>query len=62
MSEEAKPKIKIVCPYCGSDNVARDAAARWNTETQRWEITSLMDSGGCDGCDSELKSFDEEPI
>lgn len=61
MSEE-KVKVKIVCPYCGSDNVARDAACRWNAETQQWEISGLMDSGGCDSCDSELKSFNEEPL
>ena len=26
------PKIKMVCPYCGSDDVTRDALARWSVE------------------------------
>lgn len=40
-----------VCPRCGSDNVAADAAARWNVERQEWEVSNVFDKGhGCDDC------------
>jgi len=48
-------KITKVCPYCGSDNVSRDACARWKPETQQWEISALYDNSYCEDCDSELK-------
>jgi predicted RNA-binding Zn-ribbon protein involved in translation (DUF1610 family) len=48
------PKIKMVCPYCGSDDVSRDATTRWSVEMQDWEITCSYDNGHCDGCDTAL--------
>ena len=42
-----------VCPHCGSDNVGADAAARWNFETQSWEVYNIFDKGhGCDNCEA----------
>ena len=43
---------KAVCPECGSDSIAMDAAARWSREHQRWEVTSVFE-GGCDDCDAQ---------
>ena len=46
--------IHPVCPKCGSDNVAVDAAARWSTENQEWEVSNMFDKGhGCDDCGAE---------
>jgi transcription elongation factor Elf1 len=47
-----------VCPRCGSDNVAADAAARWNSEQQEWEVSNVFDKGhGCDDCGAEDIEF-----
>ena len=51
------PKEKPVCEYCGSDDVAFDAAVRWNQETQAMEISGIHDSGGCSHCRAEFKSI-----
>ena len=47
-----------ICPRCGSDSVVADAAARWNTEGQVWEISNVFDKGhGCDDCGAEDIAF-----
>jgi hypothetical protein len=48
-----KPKIKKVCALCCSEDVAADATARWNVETQEWEMSDLTDTFCCDNCCSE---------
>jgi hypothetical protein len=46
------------CPKCGSDNVAADAAARWSSEHQTWEVSAVFDKGhGCDACGAEDIEF-----
>lgn len=48
-----------ICPRCGSDSVVADAAARWNTEDQVWEVSNVFDKGhGCDDCGAEDIAFD----
>jgi len=55
---DADCKVPI-CPNCGSDSVVADAAARWSTEGQIWEISNVFDKGhGCDDCGAEDISFD----
>lgn len=58
------PKLKMVCPYCGSEDVTRDALARWSVEEQKWEVSSELDSMQCEACDREIGSegFDEVPV
>jgi hypothetical protein len=47
-----------VCPQCGSDNVAADAAARWSPQHQTWEVSNVFDKGhGCDDCGAEDIEF-----
>lgn len=48
----------VTCPRCGSPNVVVDAAARWNYETQQWELSSTFDERTCDDCGYESHSFD----
>ena len=58
MSDQGKINRVPVCPKCGSDNVAADAAARWNTENQEWEVSNIFDKGhGCDDCGAEDIEF-----
>jgi hypothetical protein len=59
MSDQGKIKSVPVCPECGSDNVAADAAARWNTENQDWEVSNIFDKGhGCDDCGAQDIEFE----
>ena len=58
------PKIKMICPHCGSDDVTRDALARWSVEGQKWKVSSELDSMECEACDREIGSagFDTRPV
>ncbi|WP_240502341.1 hypothetical protein [Sphingomonas panacis] len=47
------PLVRPLCRTCGSDNLARDAAARWDIIIQDWTITGLFDSTTCDDCGAE---------
>ena len=61
MSSERKP-VKIVCSYCGSDDVLIDAYAQWNVEKQEMEVAQTFDKGHyCNQCDGEC-SIDEVEI
>ncbi len=58
MNNSTKVKRIPVCPRCGSDNVAADAAARWNREWQEWEVSNVFDKGhGCEDCGAEDIEF-----
>ncbi len=58
------PKIKMICPHCGSDDVTRDCLGRWSVERQTWEVSSELDSMQCEACDREIGSdgFDEVSV
>lgn len=48
-----------ICGECGSDNVVRDAFARWEPSSQSWEIAVLIDDAGfCHDCDCEVDLFE----
>jgi hypothetical protein len=58
MNKATNAKTIPVCPRCGSDNVAADAAARWNREQQEWEVSNVFDKGhGCNDCGTENIEF-----
>src|SRR5271166_3335253 len=50
------PKIKMICPHCGSDDVTRDCLGRWSVKDQKWEASSELDSMQCEACDREIGS------
>jgi hypothetical protein len=50
----AMPKIKMICPSCGSDDVTRDALARWSVPEQKWTLSSELDSMHCEACDRDI--------
>lgn len=55
-------KIIMVCRRCGSADVGADASARWNTDTQEWELTSTYDKGSsCEVCEGECR-IEEMPL
>ncbi len=56
------PPITLHCPICRGQNILADACARWNVETQEWEMSSVYDGDRtCDDCGKEI-SPDERPI
>lgn len=53
------PRIVKVCSLCGSENIAADAAARWNVEAQQWEVSNIFDDGhSCVECGCECRIVD----
>ena len=58
------PKIKMICPECGSDDVTRDCLGHWSVERQTWEVSSELDNMQCEACDREIGSdgFDEVSV
>lgn len=51
--------MRLICPYCHSDNIARDAAARWNPETKDWELSCVHDDITCDDCGESFYEAEE---
>jgi hypothetical protein len=58
------PKINMICPHCGSDDVTRDCLGRWSVERQTWQVSSELDNMQCEACDREIGSdgFDEVSV
>lgn len=48
-------RVKYVCRTCGSDDVLRDAYAKWDIPAQEWVVHSLYDNNVCEVCGSESK-------
>ncbi|PNQ04034.1 hypothetical protein [Sphingobium sp. SA916] len=46
-------RLKPVCSHCGSDSIVRDAAVRWDVESQQWEVSGIYDCTTCDLCGAE---------
>ncbi len=47
-----RPKLKMVCSRCGSENVRADAYAEWDVDNQKWELTTTFDKGSvCEDCE-----------
>jgi len=44
-----------ICRACGSQNVLRDAWARWDRTNGSWEVDATFDNAWCDTCDNETK-------
>jgi transposase-like protein len=56
-------KIKLVCPYCGSDDIVRDGPLYWNIAKQEWASNdSVYDDMVCNDCDEEFEEADEREI
>jgi predicted RNA-binding Zn-ribbon protein involved in translation (DUF1610 family) len=59
---EPTPKVKMLCPSCGADDVLRDAFAFWDEETQKWELSDVYDNYACNTCGAEFREPIEEEI
>lgn len=59
---QKKTKVKLVCRSCGSDDIVSDAYARWDVQTQEWDLSSVLDNKICESCGYEKSYCDEVPV
>jgi hypothetical protein len=52
--------VKIICKYCSSENVVRDAWAAWDVQTQSWCLMSVFDFVMCQACERENVAIEIE--
>ena len=45
--------LKPSCPNCGSDNVGKDAYARWDLTAHKWVLGGVYDDEHCSDCEWE---------
>ncbi len=53
MADKPKKLIRVVCPYCGSENVTIDATADWDYDQQKWTLCGTQDTVTCQECERE---------
>jgi len=46
-------KLTMRCSNCGSEDVVRDAWARWSFEQQEWELGEIFDYAYCETCEGD---------
>ena len=49
------------CTHCGSEDILCDAYAKWNIESQKWELYNVFQQEYCEQCEGEC-STDEFQI
>lgn len=54
-------RMQIVCSWCGSADVSRDAWASWDVGKQAWVLGAVFDDGFCHACECE-RSLEERII
>lgn len=59
--EPARPRVKMVCSECGSQNALRDAWAEWDVDAQEWVLGTVFDFNLCGDCEAE-KCIEEMPL
>lgn len=45
--------VDIICGWCGSRRVSRDAWADWDVAWQEWVLSAVFDQGFCHQCERE---------
>lgn len=56
-------KVKLVCPYCGSDDIIRDGPLTWDIEAQGWKSCGDMyDDMSCEACGEYFKECNEVEV
>lgn len=45
--------MRMICDYCGGDNVTRDALAGWCAESQSWVLVAVLQNADCADCDNQ---------
>lgn len=60
MSENQR--VRMVCAYCGGEDVMRDAWAEWDIEKQDWVLRSVFDHTHCESCDGDTSLSEVEVV
>ena len=53
-------KVKKVCRDCKNESTVCDAWAKWNPETQEYELEQTFDYTYCTVCEGDTKEEDVE--
>ncbi len=56
------PKVTMICSFCESENVIRDAWVRWDKEKQEWGILQVTDLELCQNCAEEYQVHGDTEI
>lgn len=54
----ADQKETWFCRECGGLNILHDAVAKWNPETEMFEVEGVLDGTWCEDCIAEANSID----
>lgn len=55
LGDAATERVEVICGWCGSADVARDAWAAWDAEAQAWVLGELFTTGWCNRCGGETR-------
>lgn len=55
-------KIRMQCAKCHSENVSRDASAKWDEDAQEWSLAAVYDAAACDDCGNSRATIEEVPL
>jgi hypothetical protein len=55
-------KQKLVCEYCGSDDIVADAYAVWNLDKGAYELSATFDAKFCQNetCVAQINGYDQK--
>lgn len=45
------------CAFCGSENILKDAWARWDPIAARWDLDAVFDYTFCDDCGAPTEAI-----
>jgi hypothetical protein len=54
-------KVKMICGYCGGQNVMRDAWAVWDVVNQEWALGAVFDYAYSEDCNREA-TLEEQSV
>jgi ribosomal protein L37AE/L43A len=50
--------IRLICKYCASEKITRDASAVWDVRSQSWVLSAVQDQMVCEDCGQENMIFE----
>lgn len=63
-SRSKQPPLRMICSYCGSERVLRDAYAAWDVRRQKWVLQNVFDAAVCESerCNGGETRIDEVTV
>lgn len=56
--QNKRPRVRIRCTVCGSDDVSRTAEVAWNPRRQAWALLTVYDDATCNECGGECSLYE----